>query len=262
MNDLSLVFILQNITTSPEGLGITTAYSESSLVRYKQYGKYDAVAVRREGERLLSGLTEVAQAYDAKALRKWQRQYLAWQKKCKQLKFRALVHGEFNEAGKIILYPQAIAQECAEHDWDFTAYFNSVLVHERVHALHHDTFLRKYSALDALVQSAVYKKTQAYWFGAGANTVLVSTVKETLAEFVRYLWCKEQGQEKLAAAIPQSLVGVRAFYPSYPYAGVRSLCALYEQDAQTSFRLWHDLWQLSLTSWQGAYDMLKMSALH
>lgn len=262
MNDLYLPFILQNIITVPEALGLTTAYSESALVRYKQYGKYDAIAVKREGERLLLTLTEVERTDDAKMLRKWQKQYLAWQKKCKQFKFKALVHGEFNEAGKIILYPQAIAKECTEQGWNYSAYYTSVLVHERVHALHHRAALQRYGALGEAVQSAAHKNAPAYWFGASANPACVSTVKETLAEFMRYLWCMEQGEQKLAEYIPQSLTGARAFYPNYPYAGVRNLCALYEQDAQAAFRLWSDLWRLSLTSWQAAYDMLKMSALH
>ena len=262
MNDLSLPFILQNIITVPEALGLTTAYSESALVRYKQYGKYDAIAVKREGERLLLTLKEVERTDDAKMLRKWQKQYLAWQKKCKQFKFQALVHGEFNEAGKIILYPQAIAKECTEQGWNYSAYYTSVLVHERVHALQHLAFLQKHGAVKAVPTSAVYKTAQAAWFGAGADIACVRTIKETLAEFIRYVWCREQGEQKLAEYIPQSLTGARAFYPNYPYAGVRNLCALYEQDAQAAFRLWSDLWRLSLTSWQVAYDMMKMSALH
>lgn len=262
MSDLSLSFILQSIATAPEALGITAAYNESKLLRYKQYGKYDAIAVKREGKRLLKALAELELLSDVSALGKWQAKYLAWQKKCEQLKFKALVHGEFNEAGKIILYPQAIARECVEHGWNYSAYYTSVLVHERVHVLHHKAVLQKYGAMGEAVQSAAYKKAQVYWFGAGANPACVRTVKETLAEFVRYVWCKEQGEQKLADAVPKALTGPRAFYPNYPYAGVRNLCDLYERDSDIALRAWEKLWQVSLISWQEAYKLLSLGEIH
>ncbi len=259
MNDVFFPFIMKKIISAPAALGITSSYSESSLLRYKQYGKYDAIAVQREGKRLLVELDALENSLDARILRKWQAKYLAWQKKCTQLKCRSLVHGEFNEAGEIILYVQALQAECAQHNWPYTAYYNSVLAHERVHALHHYTFLQKHGAVQALPTSVAYKNAQADWFGAGANIACVRTVKESLAEFIRYLWCKEQNQQQLADAIVQELRGARAYYPSYPYAGVRSLCNLYGRDAKAALQLVSDLWQLSLTSWQDAYNLLKMS---
>lgn len=258
MNDVFLNFILQNIISAPEALGITHAYSESELVRFKKYGKYDALAVKREGRNLLKALDEVEALCDAGVLRKWQAKYFAWQKKCTQLKCQTLVHGEFKAGGQIILYVQAMQKECKAQGWDYAAYYQSVLVHERVHALQHKAIWQKHGALGEAVQSAAYKKAQTYWFGAGTNPACVSTVKETLAEFVRYVWCKEQGAQKLAEAMPGALTGARAFYPSYPYAGVRSLCNLYESDAKAAMQFWHDLWDVSLVSWQEAYKILKM----
>lgn len=58
---VDIKYILQHILTSPETLGITSTYNESDAIRYKQYGKYDAVAVWREGVRLLEKLDELAQ---------------------------------------------------------------------------------------------------------------------------------------------------------------------------------------------------------
>lgn len=250
--------ILQHILTSPELLGISAAYTESDAMRYKQYGKYDVVAVQREGVRLLEQLAELEQTQDAKLLRKLQSKYLAWQKKLTQIKFQALVHGEFNEAGEIILYVNALHEECAKHDLAYAAYYQSVLVHERLHYLHRQAVLEKYCALDASRQSAEYKKAQAYWFGAGADAACVRTLKETLAEFVRFLWCREQGYTALAEQAVGALAGVRAHYPAYPYAGMRGLCALYEKNPSAAVSAWDKLWRASLTSWQEAYRLIKL----
>lgn len=250
--------ILQHILTSPEKLGLTSAYIESDIVRYKQYGKYDAVAVLREGVRLLEQVDELEQKQDVKLLRKWQGRYLAWQKKLTQIKFQALVHGEFNEAGEIILYVNALCAECAKNNLAYAAYYQSVLVHERLHYLQHQAVLQKYGALDAAIQSAEYKNAQAYWFGVGADTACVRTVKETLAEFVRFLWCREQGYTALAKQAVDVLAGARAYYPAYPYAGMRGLCALYENNPIAAVSVWAKLWQASLTSWQEAYRLIKL----
>lgn len=250
--------LLPHILTSPELLGITSAYIESEALRYKQYGRYDAVAVRREGARLLEQLAELEQTQDAKLLRKWQSKYLAWQKKRTQLKFQALVHGEFNEAGEIILYVNALREECTKHDLAYAAYYQSVLVHERLHYLHHKAILQRFGATADFIQSEEYKKAQAYWFGAGADANCVRTVKESLAEFVRFLWCREQGYTALAEQAVDALSGVRAYYPAYPYAGMRGLCALYEKNPSAAISAWEELCRASLTSWQEAYRLIKL----
>lgn len=258
LQNITLPTILTHILTSPELLGINAAYIERDVVRYKQYGRYDAVAVRREGGRLLEQLDKLEQVQDAKLLRKWQKSYLDWQKKLTQIKFTVLVHGEFNEAGEIILYVKALREECAKHDFAYAAYYQSVLVHERLHYLHRQAVLEKYCALDASRQSVEYKRAQAYWFGAGADAACVRTVKETLAEFVRFLWCREQGYTELAEQAVQNLSGERAYYPAYPYAGMRGLCALYATKPELAVRAWEELWRTSLASWQEAYRFIKM----
>lgn len=250
--------ILQHILTSPEILGITSAYTESDAVRYKQYGRYDAVAVQREGQRLLEQLTELEQIQVDKLLHKWQKRYLDWQKKLTQLRFTALVHGEFNETGEIILYVNALHKECAKHKLAYTAYYQSVLVHERLHYLQHEAVLQRYCANISARQSAEYKRAQAYWFGAGADVACVRTVKETLAEFGRFLWCIEQGYTALAEQAVSALAGVRAYYPTYPYAGMRGLCALYAKKPLLAVRAWEELWEASLSSWQEAYRLIKL----
>lgn len=254
---INIHIILQNILSSPEFLGLTASYTESTLLRYKQYGKYDAIAVQREGRRLLALLAEIEASCDARLWRRWQKRYLEWQKKLTQLKFTRLVHGEFNEAGRITIYTAALQQECTMQGWDYAAYSASVLVHERLHYLQHECILRKFSANKTEPFSAAYKNAQAYWFGGGAAANCVRTVKEALAEFVRFLWCKKHEQLALAADVWQSARGTRAYYPSNPYAGVRYLCALYEQEPETALRAWAQLWEASLSSWQEAYSLLK-----
>lgn len=258
LQTMDIKYILQHILPSPEMLGITCAYIESETVRYKQYGSYDAVAVQREGVRLLELLDEVEQTQDARLWRKWQSRYQAWQKKLTQIKFNALVHGEYNEAGNIILYVKALREECKANAFAYTAYYQSVLVHERLHYLHHEAVLQRFAVIASAIQSAEYKKAQAYWFGAGADAGYVRTVKETLAEFGRFLWCREQGYTELAELAIQNLSGVRAYYPTYPYAGMRGFCALYEKNPTSAVSAWEELWQASLTSWQEAYRLIKL----
>ena len=48
-----LELILENIITAPARLGLPTAYAESDVLLYRQYGRYDTVAVQREGRQLL-----------------------------------------------------------------------------------------------------------------------------------------------------------------------------------------------------------------
>lgn len=260
LHNITLPTILSHILISPELLGINAAYIESDAVRYKQYGRYDAVAVRLEGVRLLEQLDKLEQVQDAKLLRKWQKSYLDWQKKLTQIKFTALVHGEFNEAGEIILYVKALREECAKHDFAYADYYQSVLVHERLHYLQHQAILQRFGAAVDSIQSAEYKRAQAYWFGAGADAACVRTVKETLAEFARFLWCREQGYSGLAAQAVQNLSGARAYYPAYPYAGMRGLCALYAIKPKLAVRAWEQLWRTSLASWQEAYRLIKMQS--
>lgn len=84
-----------------------------------------------------------------------------------------------------------------------------------------------------------------------------AVVKETLAEFARWLWCLQQGHLALAQALLQTPEEARTCIPYYPYAGVRGLCALYARSPQAAVRAYSELWQLSLTSWQQAYARIK-----
>ena len=43
-----LEIILENIVTAPERLGLPVVYAESDVLLYRQYGRYDTVAVQRE----------------------------------------------------------------------------------------------------------------------------------------------------------------------------------------------------------------------
>lgn len=132
-----LEIILENIVTAPERLGLPVVYAESDVLLYRQYGRYDTVAVQREGRQLLKRVEALQAEYDIAALPRLAKQYAEWSKKLQQLKFKRLLHGEFAAGKGITLYVNAIRQECAEHGWDYAVYYDSVLVHERVHLLHY-----------------------------------------------------------------------------------------------------------------------------
>lgn len=237
-----LELILENIITAPGRLGLPTAYAESDVLLYRQYGRYDTVAVQREGRQLLRRAEALQAEYNIAALPRLAKQYAEWSKKLQQLKFKRLLHGEFAAGKGITLYVNAIRQECAEHGWDYAAYYASVLVHERVHLLHYQAVLAHFGAAGAAVQSAEYKQAQRYWYGRQTEATQAAVVKETLAEFARWLWCLQQGHLALAQALLQTPEEAQACIPYYPYAGVRA---------------YSELWQLSLTSWQQAYTLIK-----
>lgn len=155
-----LEIILENIVTAPERLGLPVVYAESDVLLYRQYGRYDTVAVQREGRQLLKRVEALQAEYDIAALPRLGKQYAEWGKKLQQLKFKRLLHGEFAAGKGITLYVNAIRQECAEHGWDYAVYYDSVLVHERVHLLHYQAVLAHFGAAGAAVQSAEYKQAQ------------------------------------------------------------------------------------------------------
>lgn len=249
-----LKIILENIVTAPERLGLPTAYAESDVLLYRQYGRYDTVAVQREGRQLLKRAEALQAEYDIAALPRLAKQYAEWRKKLPQLKFKRLLHGEFAAGKGITLYVNAIRQECAEHGWDYAAYYDSVLVHERVHLLHYQAVLAHFVAAGA---TAEYKQAQCYWYGRQTEAAQAAVVKETLAEFARWLWCLQQGHLALAQARLQTPEEAQACIPYYPYAGVRGLCALHASSLKDTVRAYSELWQLSLTSWQQAYARIK-----
>lgn len=250
-----LEIILENIVQTPVRIGLPTAYAESDVLLYRQYGRYDTVAVQREGRQLLERAEALQAEYDITALLRLAKQYAEWSKKLQQLKFKRLLHGEFAAGKGITLYVNAIRQECAEHGLDYAAYYDSVLVHERVHLLHYQAVLAHFGAAGAAVQSAEYKQAQRYWYGRQTEAAQAAVVKETLAEFARWLWCLQQGHLALAQAFLQTRE--EACIPHYPYAGVRGLCALHTSSPQAAVLAYSELWQLSLTSWQQAYALIK-----
>jgi hypothetical protein len=252
-----LKLILENIITDPEHLGLPTAYAESDVLLYRQYGRYDTVAVQREGRQLLKRAEALQAEHDIAALPRLAKQYNSWSKKLQQLKFKRLLHGEFAAGKGITLYVNAIRQECAEHGGDYAAYYDSVLVHERVHLLNYQAVLAHFGAAGAAVQSAEYKQAQRYWYGRQMEAAQAAVVKETLAEFARWLWCLQQGHLALVQAFLQTSEEAQACIPYYPYAGVRGLCALHASSPQAAVRAYSELWQLSLTSWQQAYALIK-----
>lgn len=248
----------QILRRTVSGLGvISPAVVQSDALIYRQYGLYAPTAVRREGQLLLTRAGGLVQDMDCNALTALHKRYSAWCKKLQQLKCTQLVHGEFRTSGQVVLYTRALQQECAHYGWDYVAYRQSVLVHEYTHALHFAAILARFGACSSDVQTAAYKDALRYWYGGRTQAAQARTVKETLAEFSRYEWCCENGQDVLAQDLVQSLVGARAFYPSYPYAGVRPLCALYKREPLQAAAAFAKLWQVSLVDWQQAYKLLQ-----
>ena len=99
-----LEIILENIVTAPERLGLPAGYAESDVLLYRQYGRYDTVAVQREGRQLLERAEALQAEYDIAALPRLAKQYAEWSKKLQQLKFKRLLHGEFAAGKGITLY--------------------------------------------------------------------------------------------------------------------------------------------------------------
>ena len=75
-----LKIILENIVTAPERLGLPAAYAESDVLLYRQYGRYDKVAVQREGRQLLERAEALQAEYDITALLRLATQYAEWSK--------------------------------------------------------------------------------------------------------------------------------------------------------------------------------------
>ena len=252
-----LEIILENIVTAPERLGLPVVYAESDVLLYRQYGRYDTVAVQREGRQLLERAEALQAEYDITALLRLAKQYAEWSKKLQQLKFKRLLHGEFAAGKGITLYVIVLRLECAEYGWDYAVDYDSVRVQERVLLLHYQSVRAHFGAAGAAVQSAEYKQAQRYWYGRQTEAAQAAVVKETLAEFARWLWCLQQGQHSIAQAFLQTPEEARTCIPHYPYAGVRGLCALHASSPQPAVRAYSELWQLSLTSWQQAYARIK-----
>lgn len=76
-----LEIILENIVTAPERLGLPAAYAESDVLLYRQYGRYDTVAVQREGRQLLERAEALQAEHDIAALPRLGKQYAEWGKK-------------------------------------------------------------------------------------------------------------------------------------------------------------------------------------
>ena len=91
-----------------------------------------------------------------------------------------------------------------------------------------------------------------YWNGVGYEYAKVSAVRESLAEYFRYLWLMKQRQEALLAIMHKELAKPYATVPNYPYAGVK---LLFGQDGLENAKF-HSVLESSLLNWQEAYELL------
>jgi hypothetical protein len=116
-----------------------------------------------------------------------------------------------------------------------------VLAHEIFHALH-------FACCDATQGW----KQMNYWNGLGFEYAKVSTVREALAEYFRYLWLGKHQEQALVDIMFKELAEPYAVAPSYPYAGVKPLLTS-EAMAQEKFS---SVLQASLVNWNEAYELL------
>ena len=91
----------------------------------------------------------------------------------------------------------------------------------------------------------------SYWNGNGFEVSKMSTVRESLAEYFRYLWLVKQQQETLLAKMDEELAKPYAVIPSFPYAGVKFF--LNEAEAIEKFA---NVFARSLVNWTEAYELL------
>lgn len=157
------------------------------------------------------------------------------------VKIERPVRGSFFADGGIVIYYCNICQLCAKDKLDFEAYISSVLAHEIFHAIH-------FASCDKTQEWQQMK----YWNGTGYEYNKVSTVRESLAEYFRFLWLKKQQQDSLVAIMFKELAEPYAVVPNYPYAGVKFLLAE-ESVAQEKFSA---VFEESLLNWQEAYKKL------
>ena len=157
------------------------------------------------------------------------------------VKVERLVRGSFFADGGIVIYYCNVCQLCEEDALDFTSYIFSVLAHEIFHALH-------FACCDA---SQGWKQMN-YWNGLGFEYAKLSTVREALAEYFRYLWLGKQQEQAIVDIMFKELAEPYAVAPSYPYAGVKCLL-IREAPDQEKFS---SVLQASLVNWHEAYEML------
>jgi len=157
------------------------------------------------------------------------------------VKIERPVRGSFFADGGIVIYYCNICQLCAKDKLNFEDYLASVLVHEIFHAIH-------FASCDATQEWQQMK----YWNGTGYEYNIVSTVRESLAEYFRFLWLKKQQQDSLVAIMFKELAEPYAVVPNYPYAGVKHLLSE-EAVAQKKFS---EVFEASCENWHEAYKML------
>ena len=157
------------------------------------------------------------------------------------VKVERLVRGSFFADGGIVIYYCNVCQLCEKEQLDFTSYITSVLAHEIFHALH-------FASCDATKGW----QQMSYWNGNGFEAGKMSTVRESLAEYFRYLWLAKQQNEELLAIMFKELLEPFATVPNYPYAGVKYLLPA-EGLANEKFLA---VFESSLQDWHEAYDLL------
>ena len=157
------------------------------------------------------------------------------------VKVERLVRGSFFADGGIVIYYCNVCQLCEEDALDFTSYIISVLAHEIFHALH-------FACCDATQGW----KQMNYWNGLGFEYAKLSTVREALAEYFRYLWLEKHQEQALVDIMFKELVEPYAVAPSYPYAGVKCLLTREAPDQEK----FSSVLQASLVNWHKAYEML------
>ena len=200
------------------------------VAKTQTFGKYAYNMVLQEEEKLANACEEDKPAILAK---------LAQMRA--NVKIERLVRGSFFADGGIVIYYCNVCQLCEKEQLDFTSYITSVLAHEIFHALH-------FASCDATKGW----QQMSYWNGNGFEAGKMSTVRESLAEYFRYLWLAKQQNKELLAIMFKELLEPFATVPNYPYAGVRYLLPA-EGLANEKFLA---VFESSLRDWHEAYELL------
>lgn len=201
-----------------------------SVNKNQSFGKYAYNMVLQGEEKLVQASEEEKALLEAKLA-----------KLKANVKIEQPVRGSFFVDGGIVIYYCNICQLCQKEQLEFADYITSVLAHEIFHGIHF-----------ACCDGTQKWEQVPYWNGKGYDYAKVSTVREALAEYFRYLWLKQQQQDALFAIMFKDLAKPYATVPNYPYAGLKNLLS----DEQASLGKFQVVLKASLENWHDAYDKL------
>lgn len=132
----------------------------------------------------------------------------------------------------IVYYIENIKNTASEKDYSLEEFFSRIIVHEMFHAAH------------------CFLCGTKHWSDQNCPREWSTTVKESLARYVEYVFSMENNFTVHEEAIKNDLLDPHKCAPSYPYAGAKKLIL----DKKADFK---EVLKLSLEDWQKAYRQIK-----